>query len=348
MVPPKVVRRAVLAPLMVFMTFWLVVSLPLWMILVAAADVFLTERWRSVRLLWMLVVYAVYESVGIFVLFGVWVQSGFGLLLRTQRIQEQHYRLMALFLSRLYDHAVRVLKLRVELEERRGRNDMVRDLRRPLLVFCRHAGPGESLLLIHEVLVRLGRRPRIVLKDVLQLDPCLDIVLNRLPNRFITADPGAGDRMAAAIKELAEHMTSQDALVIFPEGANFTERRRVRAIDRLRRKGFRRHADHAARLRNVMPPRPGGALAAIEASPRTDIMFVAHTGLEDLASLVDIWRGVPMDRAVKIGWWIVPEEEVPDTEQSQVDWLFEEWEEVDRWIEGNRPSPSRSLEGTPQ
>lgn len=191
-------------------------------------------------------------------------------------------------------------------------------------------------MLIHEVLVRLGRRPRIVLKDLLQFDPCLDIVLNRLPNRFITSDPEAGDRMVAAIGDLAEDMSDLDALVIFPEGANFTENRRKRAIEKLRSRGFRKHAEHATRMRNVIAPRPGGALAAIEATPQVDIMFVAHTGLEDMVTIADVWRGLPMDQAVKIGWWIVPEEDLPEGDQARIDWLFQEWGDVDAWIETNR------------
>ncbi len=346
MLPPKIVRRVVLAPLMLFFTFWLIITLPLSIPLAVVVDLFLARRWRSLRLLWMLVLYAVHESIGIALLLKLWVESGFGLLLRTRRMQEEHYRLMAWLLSRLYEAAVRVLKVRIELEEVQGRNETARDPGRPLLVLCRHAGPGDSLLLIHEILVRLGRRPRIVLKDLLQYDPCLDILLNRLPNRFVTAEPGAGDRMVAAIGELAEDMDPQDALVIFPEGANFTERRRVKAIERLRMKGFRRHADDAARLRNVMAPKPGGALAAIAAAPKTHIVFVAHTGLEGLGTVSDLWRGLPMDKVVRVGWWIVPEEDVPATEQSQVDWLFEEWGQVDGWIESNRRSCSLSQHGS--
>ena len=142
--------------------------------------------------------------------------------------------------------------------------------------------------------------------------------------------------MIAAIGELAEDMGDLDALVIFPEGANFTEKRRTRAIEKLRLKGFRKHAEHATRMRNVLAPRPGGALAAIEATPKVDIMFVAHTGLEDMVTIGDLWRGLPMDQVVKIGWWIVPEEDVPEDDEQQIDWLFREWGDVDAWIVANR------------
>ena len=35
-----------------------------------------------------------------------------------------------------------------------------------------------------------GREPRVVLKDTLAWDPAIDVILNRLPNRFIS--PGRG------------------------------------------------------------------------------------------------------------------------------------------------------------
>jgi 1-acyl-sn-glycerol-3-phosphate acyltransferase len=101
---------------------------------------------------------------------------------------------------------------------------------RPRLVLGRHAGPGDSFLLVREILSWTGRRPRIVLKSTLRLDPVIDVLLGRLPVAFI--GPTAADRKAAvhAVRELAETMGPDDALLIFPEGGNFTEARRDRAI----------------------------------------------------------------------------------------------------------------------
>ena len=58
------------------------------------------------------------------------------------------------------------------------------------------------------------RHARIVLKDVLQWDPLLDVYLNRVPSAFL------GDRgeMAERVGDLATGMGHEDALLIFPEG----------------------------------------------------------------------------------------------------------------------------------
>ena len=283
-------------------------------------------------------VYLVFESIGIILLTGMWVKSGLGARMKSDSIQEQHYVMMRWFLTGLYRAGVRLFKLEVELDMPEGYLELGGIHDRPLLVFARHAGPGDSFLIAYGVLVQLNRRTRIVLKDTLRLDPCIDIVLGRLPNRFITPNPQAGEDIIEAIGELAEGMDERDALIIFPEGGNFTERRRVRAIERLRHRGHHDEADKASRMRNVLPPRPGGALAAIAATPVADIMFVAHTGLDHLDSLVDIWRGIPMDQSLKVRWWIVPEEELPEGQEERIDWLFVHWAAVDKWIEANKHS----------
>ena len=338
-IPPRFVRRTVIAPLILFVTFLAITTLPLWLLLALVATPFFPGRWRVFRLLAMALVYLIYESVGIILLTRLWVASGFGARMKSAIMQERHYDLMRWFLTGIYQVGVRLFKLEIEFDMPDSGLDLSDIHRRPLLVFSRHAGPGDSFLIAYGVLVLLHRNARIVLKDTLQLDPCIDMTLGRLPNRFITPNPKAGEDIIEAIGELAEGMDERDALIIFPEGGNFTERRRLHAIERLRHKGHHEEADKATRMRNVLPPRPGGALAAIAATPITDIMFVAHTGLDHLDSLVDIWRGIPMDKTLKVRWWIVPEEELPEGEDERIDWLFEHWAAIDRWIEENkRPS----------
>jgi 1-acyl-sn-glycerol-3-phosphate acyltransferase len=337
-IPPKLVRRLVIAPLVLLVTFLAITTLPLWLFLALVATPFVPGRWRVFRLLAMALVYLIYESIGIIILTGTWVMSGFGVRMNSTTMQERHYELVRWFLIGIYQVGVRLFKLEIDFDMPDSGLD-TGNHRRPLLVFARHAGPGDSFLIAYGVLVRLHRNARIVLKDTLQLDPCIDMALGRLPNRFITPDPKAGEAIVEAIGGLAEGMNERDALIIFPEGGNFTVRRRLRAIERLRHKGHHDEADKATHMRNVLPPRPGGALAAIAATPTTDIMFVAHTGLDHLDSLVDIWRGIPMDKTLMVRWWIVPEEELPEGDEARIDWLFEHWSAIDRWIEENkRPS----------
>ena len=43
-----------------------------------------------------------------------------------------------------------------------------------------------------------------------------------------------------------------------------------------------------------------------------------------------------MDKTLKVRWWIVREEELPDGDEERIDWLFEHWAAIDRWIEENK------------
>ena len=54
-----------------------------------------------------------------------------------------------------------------------------------MIVLARHAGPGDSFLLVHQLLSAYRRKPRIVMKAALQFDPSIDVVINRLPHAFV-------------------------------------------------------------------------------------------------------------------------------------------------------------------
>jgi 1-acyl-sn-glycerol-3-phosphate acyltransferase len=234
------------------------------------------------------------------------------------------------FLQILFWECQRVLHVRVSVE---GPPPTSYD-GRPLLILSRHAGPGDSFLVVHALLNWYAREPRIVLKDTLQWDPAVDVLLNRLPNRFIRPDPGRdAARVVQQVGELSRNLDANDAFVIFPEGGNVTEHRRKRAIERLRRKGHIDEAEKAERLKHVMAPKPGGVIAALTQARDADVVFVAHTGVEHMVTVLDIWRELPMDREIQMRWWIVPAAEVPTGEEERIDWLFAWWATIDDWID---------------
>lgn len=93
--------------------------------------------------------------------------------------------------------------------------------------------------------------------------------------------PGSTDdaaRFVLAIEDLAHGLGDHDALVLFPEGGNFSKRRRLAAIERLVREGHLERAEAARQLVNLITPRPGGVFAAMRGGPDDDVVFVAHTG----------------------------------------------------------------------
>src|SRR5260370_28877794 len=96
-----------------------------------------------------------------------------------------------------------------------------------------------------------------------------------------------------------------------PEGANWTPNRWRRGIRRLEHAGRRDLALPAAAMPNLLPPRPGGTLAAIEARPDADVIFVAHAGLDTITSVGDVWRRVPRDQVIRARWWRVASDRGP-------------------------------------
>ncbi|HEY0642637.1 MAG TPA: 1-acyl-sn-glycerol-3-phosphate acyltransferase, partial [Nocardioides sp.] len=154
-------------------------------------------------------------------------------------------------------------------------------------------------------------------------------------------NPEAGEDLESQIAALAKGLDHNDAFVIFPEGGNFTSERRDRAIARLRKLGLERMAVRAEEMTHVLAPRPGGVLAALEAAPEADVLVVAHTGLDHLVTVSDLWRSLPMDKQITMRWWQVSRAEIPAGREERIDWLYGWWERVDDWIEENRPSEAR-------
>ena len=81
----------------------------------------------------------------------------------------------------------------------------------------------------------------------------------------------------------------------------------------------------------------GGPLALLKNSPESDVMFLAHTGLE-LGTYLQAARGGLMRKELHIRLWRVPREEIPESDEDRIDWLYEQWGQVDKWIGNKRDS----------
>jgi len=251
-----------------------------------------------------------------------------------------HLQLLGWALTALVSAARPLLGFSVEVQEPPDR-DLIAG--RPLLVLARHGGPGDSFALVQLLMSRYQRCPAIVLKEALRWDPGLDVILGRLPSCFVRRGDGA--RMTMRLTELASSMHGDDAMLLFPEGCNWTPRRHTRMIARLRRSGRRQAAADAASNPNVLPPRASGVLACMRARSDLDVAVVAHTGLEDLVSPATVWRALPVTgRPMTVRWWYEPAVTLPDSDDGRREWLRLHWTIVDSWIDARkaaRSSPDR-------
>jgi 1-acyl-sn-glycerol-3-phosphate acyltransferase len=343
MLPPRPIRRLVVAPLVIVIAVGFVVLSPILALLALVSGLLARSRaghMRSLRLVGFALIWLVAETMALIMLAGLWVISGFGGRLCTEPYQSRHYGIMRWFLDVLYDGAARTFGLRVEVEEPElTREELEARLIRPVIVLSRHAGPGDSFLLVHQLLSAYQRRPRVVMKAILQLDPSVDIVGNRTPNVWVKSRQSGERIFTDQIGRLARGLDTRGALVIFPEGGNWTPNRWRRGIRRLESHGRSDLAERARDMPNLLPPRPGGALAAIAACPDADVIFVAHAGLDNIITLGDVWGRFPIDEVVRARWWRVPYGQVPrDADhEAQVQWLYGWWERIDTWISQTRP-----------
>lgn len=341
--PPRIIRRLVLAPLVVILAAVTVWTIPL-QILVMVILALIPKVSRITRIITLLNFYLVLEGLALVVLFGSWVASGFGWKIHSPGFRRFHYGLIGWVLRALFRYGCWCMRLRIHYT---GEN--IRDLAQdtPLVLASRHAGPGDSFILINAMINDFRRHPRIVIKDSLQWDPTIDAVMNRLPMVFVTPRSFTSDkrsqrmgRPAERIAGITKDMGDKDALVIFPEGGNFTPERRLRRIEQLREEEHHELADSAERMQHVLAPRPGGLFAAVDAQPRAGVVLVGHVGLEELVSFRSIWQALPMDKALIMKAWYIAPEEIAQGQAPRAEQLFGWWERIDRWIEETEVDPS--------
>lgn len=325
--PPAPIRR----PLTI--TTWVVLSivcLILSPLLLALASLAAAVLRRPQPLLLTRFVIA-YFALELRVLMGcavLWVASGFGIRIRSPRFRALHYRLLRAYVCRLAERLLRLLDIDVRPELTTEARQAL-DSEGPLLFFSRHAGPGDTLLLIDQLL-RFDRLPSVVFKDTLAIDPCVDLIGHRLPHAIL--DTSDREESEARIEHVAATLAPRGVLVLFPEGGNFTVERRRRALRRLWRKGHKREARRASEMSNVMPPQPGGVLAAMRGNPGADVIFSAHTGLGLAAFPKELWRHTPIGGTLTARMWLAPADERPSDPDQQMDWLYGWWRRLDDWV----------------
>lgn len=326
-VPPKLVRRLLLAPAVVIAETVLVVLSPVLM-LVAALLSPVFGGWRPVRLVAIAVDGLARHLAAILACFGLWVVSGFGRTFASQRMQRAHYAVLRWFVAGLYGTIVRIARVEVRLHDSAEAEHALRTPGRPVVVFSRHAGEGDTLLVIHQMLSLYDRGPRVVMHESLRLDPLIDAMGERLPNRFL--DPRGGDT-EREVEAMARDLGETAALVIFPEGKNFSEETRRRGIERLERGGHEDEAAVARGMRHVSAPRPGGSLAALQGAPEADIVVMAHSGFP--TGLRQLWDCLPAKQVVEVRMWVEPASGLPEAHDERIEWLFDRWRRLDEWVE---------------
>jgi len=282
------------------------------------------RMWRT-RAYAMALAYAGAEAGGLAASGVLWAASGpegTG----SARSQGWHHDLQRAWVASIATAGRALLDLRIEAE---GLDDLGEG---PLVVLGRHASLPDAFLPAELFAVRAGRRLRMVVKRDLEWVPCLDVVGHRLPNAFVDRAPSSASEAAEALAGVAAGMDAEDVAVIFPEGTYPSPAARERALARLAERQPRLRA-RAEGLRHLLPPRPAGTLALLDAAPRADVAILGHVGLEHLSSLARLARSLPLRHPVRARLWRVDRSEVPRGRAARVEWLWERWEALDTWVD---------------
>ena len=318
-------RRALTVPGVLLASVLGVVLSPLLCAAAVAYDLVRRRRRLPVaRTLLFVLWYLVIDSVEVVVSFVFWVRAGFGTRLASPASIARHQRLQRWSIDVLEKRARQTLG--VQLVADAGTEGVFET--GPVIVCSRHLNLLDAavpIVLLH----RHGLPMRAVIMAEMLMDPGFDLLYRRLGSVFISRDQGV--RAHLAVTRLAHGITPRTAAVIFPEGRLFRPELVAPLVARI---GARDPA-RAARLSslvNVLPPRPGGLGALLDAIPGADVVFVAYRGFEAMPRFTDFAREAPLREPVQITAWRCPRASIPEPAVERTAWLDAQWQRLDDWI----------------
>jgi 1-acyl-sn-glycerol-3-phosphate acyltransferase len=288
----------------------------------------LKPRLPLVRLFAFGICWAWLEVVGVLAATGLWLTGRAGEL-------SAHYRLQTWWADKIMGALRVTCGLRPDVE---GVGAL---LPGPTILFVRHASLADSLLTAWVITDAVGMRPRVVMKRELLVDPCLDIVGNRLPNCFVDRSAADTGPELAAIGAMSQGLGSGDVAVLFPEGTRANPIKQQRAVTRIGRTDPVR-AERMTKLTNLLPPRPGGAATMLGAVPDAALCVGWHVGFEGLDTFSGIVAALGRRRTpVRIRFEEIPRPSSaaishggPDTGPPAefTEWLDGVWLDLDRRV----------------
>lgn len=312
-------RRTMTISAYFFMWVLLTLLAPAWIPVAFVIGIFRRSSFIVLRLLALFWVYFTVELMGLIAAGTIYLMTPGNL----GRRRELFFHLSCWWGSMLFAAIRHSLSITASIE---GEEQI---LPAPVLVFIRHASIIDTILPVTFISKPNGLQLRYVFKRELLVDPCVDVAGHVWPNYFVDRGGSTAEEIRG-IRQLAEDLDAQGVL-LYPEGTRFTERKKKIALDRL----GKHHPELmpiAESYTHCLPPKPGGALALLEAAPDADVLFVAHRGLEGFAEIADLFGGTVVGKAVEIRIWRVPTKEIPEGSDARRRWLFDSWKRIDDFV----------------
>lgn len=319
-------RRARTIPTMLATTAAGIIGFPF---IVAGATIADLARLRfrlpTVRVALFVIQYGLNDSAEILLAPIYWLLAGFGTRLTSPSSIRRHERLQAWSVALLARRAERLLGVRLDLDA----PSLEALTPGPVIVLCRHVNIVDSSLptLLYQ---RLGYRTRGVIMAELLADPGFDLIYGRTGSVFVPRDNGAEAR--ALIGQMGLDADDHTAVVIFPEARLFRPDLRDRFLARTSDTDPER-GRRLGRLRHVLPPRPGGVIALLDAMPDADVVVIAHAGLDAYPTFAELARAVPLQEPIRVTAWRTRAADIPTGGAERAAWLDDHWLRVDAWVD---------------
>lgn len=316
-------------PAVLILAVLLTAGVPLWVPVATLFDL-VRGKWRLpvTRLLAFALCWAWLEVWGVTVSFALWVTG------QVHNVSA-HYRLQRMWAGGL----MRALRATVGVSVRV--DDVAVLSPGPVLVLSRHASLADSLVSAWAIGNVAGLQPRYVLKRELMADPCLDIVGHRLPNYFLNRSSSDPAEELKGVAQLANNLGGSDVAVIFPEGTRVNDAKRKKILDAMAERNPTR-ALRLAQLQRLLPPKPAGATALINAAPDVDIVVAAHTGFDGLDTFGGMLRRLERGSHQGRMWFHrVGRADVP--EERLAEWLDDVWLALDQEVNDEIKKTSQKI-----
>lgn len=205
-----------------------------------------------------------------------------------------------------------------------GGSDLDRGV--PTVLLARHAGVGDSLMMVWIMSRHLGCLPRVVLKRMLLWDPAMDLALRRLGAFFLPPPRVPEGERDARLAAFARSAGPGEVILLFPEGRNWTPGRWESELQQARTEGDLETAQWMQAHPTVLDPHTGAIRTILAAVPDPQVLVGAHRGVERLASIAAIWSAVPLTRPVEVSL-----RRTTVRPGDLIGWLRSEWAAIDQW-----------------
>ena len=325
LVPPRLIRRLLSVPGVLFGTLFFTVAFPVLVIVTLITDLVMNpRRLRFTRTYAFLVWMGWIEIVT--VLRGMAIGARFVRRLDTPKAQHRLQRVVAFYGHQILNATSKVLGLKLDATGLEALADGA-----PMVCFGHHTSILDSVVPVDLLAYRGNYDVHYVIKKELAWGPAFDIVGRWVRVHFVDRTGRDSAAEMAAVASLAHDLGPRQMPVIYPEGTFYSPKRLARAVERLKEQAPDLVA-RAERLRHVLPPRTGGATALLDAAPDVDVLFVVHSGFEKFTSIARIFRNIPFRQPVHVHMWRVPRREVPVESEERYRWLFSQFELMDKWV----------------